>query len=98
MNREYAADSQTAVDTPRHRAHLAGMETPQDPAPSSKRFVDDLDQRLLEIFALAKEHFRTAGLAYSDKLHQFFVDLGSESTPAADSTPATDSGEDDVQS
>ncbi len=67
------------------------METQEDTVPPSQRFVDDLDQRLLEIFALAKEHFRTAGLTYSEKLHQFFVDLGG--TPA----PSTESSDEEVE-
>lgn len=63
------------------------METQEDTAPSSANFANDLNQRLLEIFALAQHHFRTAGLAYSEKLHQFFVDLGTE-TPSTESADA----------
>lgn len=56
------------------------METQEDtPSPSpAAKLVDDMGQRLFEILAQAQEQFRSTGLAYSEKLHQFFVDLGSE--------------------
>jgi hypothetical protein len=59
------------------------METQEESAPSSStQFVDDINQRLVEIFTMAQKQFRTAGLTYSEKLHQFFVDLGN--APAAE--------------
>ncbi len=66
------------------------METQEPPAPpaTSAKFVEDLNQRFFEFLAQAQRQFRTTGLVYSEKLHQYFVDLGSD----AEST-ATEIGE-----
>lgn len=69
------------------------MKTQEDTAPPCNS-ADELNQRLLEMFALAQRHFRTAGLAYSQKLHQFFVDLGAEPAP----TESEDEGETSAKS
>jgi hypothetical protein len=43
--------------------------------------IDDLNRRVRELLAQAQSQFRATGLTYSEKLHQFFVELGQEDAP-----------------
>lgn len=69
----------------RHWPHLARMQTQEETTPPSATLIDELNERLQQFLAQAQSQFRATGLTYSEKLHQFFVDLGKEEEATDDS-------------
>lgn len=66
------------------------MQTQEETSPpSSSNLIDDLNQRVRELLAQAQSQFRATGLEYSEKLHQYFVNLSNET--------ASEPGQEDVE-
>jgi hypothetical protein len=60
------------------------MQTQEETTTPPANLIDDLNQRLRQLLLQAQSQFRATGLTYSEKLHQFFVDLGREDASLED--------------